>query len=145
MSTQVQRIAAILGGKATLKRDVRDLQDLRVTVEAGLPRASLERAVRHVTDDGRAATELKYRIVAKTTLGRRSGRLSLAESERLERLARLVALAEEVWEGPELAREFLTSPQPQLGGAAPLDLVRSDVGARQVEQLLWSLEHALPV
>jgi uncharacterized protein (DUF2384 family) len=33
-------------------------------------------------------------------------------SERLERLARMTALAEKVWEDPKLAHEFLTSPQP---------------------------------
>lgn len=65
-------------------------------------------------------------------------------SERLDRLARMTALAEEVWEDPELAHEFLTSPQPQLGGARPADLARSDLGARQVEELLHRTQHSLP-
>ncbi|HSL82600.1 MAG TPA: MbcA/ParS/Xre antitoxin family protein [Thermoanaerobaculia bacterium] len=64
-------------------------------------------------------------------------------SERLERLARMTALAEEVWEDAELAHEFLTSPQPQLGGASPADLARSDLGTRQVEELLRRIEHSL--
>jgi putative toxin-antitoxin system antitoxin component (TIGR02293 family) len=83
--------------------------------------------------------------VPKATLHRRRRRLSPEDSERLERLARLAALAEEVWEDPTLASEFLTSPQPQLGGERPVDLSRSDLGARQVEQLLMKLAYALPV
>jgi uncharacterized protein (DUF2384 family) len=53
-------------------------------------------------------------------------------------------MAESVWEDKALAREFLTSPQPQLGGARPVELARSDLGSRQVEQLLNGLEYALP-
>ncbi len=65
-------------------------------------------------------------------------------SERLERLARMTVLAEEVWEDAELAHEFLTSPQPQLGGARPTDLARTDLGTRQVEELLNRIEYSLP-
>jgi len=67
------------------------------------------------------------------------------ESKRLQRLARITALAEEVWDVPALAHEFLTSPQPQLGGERPVDLARNELGTRQVEGLLFKLEHSLPV
>jgi putative toxin-antitoxin system antitoxin component (TIGR02293 family) len=66
------------------------------------------------------------------------------EGERAERLARMAALAERVWETPELAHEFLTSPQPQLKGERPIDLARSELGAREVEHLLMRIEHGLP-
>jgi putative toxin-antitoxin system antitoxin component (TIGR02293 family) len=107
--------------------------------------ASLDIVVRRVTADTRRATELKHRIVPKTTLQRRRDRLSTEESERLERLARLTALAEQVWQDPDLAHEFLVSTQPQLGGAKPVDLIRTDLGTRSVENLLWSLQYSLPV
>jgi putative toxin-antitoxin system antitoxin component (TIGR02293 family) len=67
------------------------------------------------------------------------------ESKQLEHLARIPTLAEEVWEAPGRAREFLTSPQPQLGGKRPIDLARSELGTREVEDLLFKLEHSLPV
>jgi uncharacterized protein (DUF2384 family) len=57
----------------------------------------------------------------------------------------MTALAEEVWEDPALAHEFLSSAQPQLGGERPVDLARNDLGTRQVEDLLWKLEYSLPV
>lgn len=145
MTVNAPEVARVLGGERTLHRRVRTVDDLRAAVEKGLTIAALEWAVQRAVGAGPAATELKHRIVPKTTLQRRRGRLSFEESERLERLARMTALAEEVWEAPELAREFLTSPQPQLGDERPVDLARSDLGTREVEDLLFKLEYSLPV
>jgi putative toxin-antitoxin system antitoxin component (TIGR02293 family) len=145
MTLKPSAVARVLGGEATLHRRVRTVDDLRRAVEGGLTLEALDQTVRRVLGEGRAATELKHRLVPKTTLQRRRRRLSLPESERLERLARMTALAEEVWEAPALAREFLTTAQPQLGGERPVDLARSDLGTRQVEDLLFKLEYSLPV
>lgn len=144
MTIKAPEVARILGGQRTLHRRIRTLADLRAAVESGLPVESLDRAVSHVVAEGPSATELKYSIVPKTTLQRRRERLSAEESERLERLARMTALAQEVWEDSALAREFLTSPQPQLDGERPVDLARSDLGTRQVEDVLYALEYSLP-
>jgi putative toxin-antitoxin system antitoxin component (TIGR02293 family) len=142
MTVHPQRIAHYLGGREL--RRIRTATQLRKAVEAGLPVKSLEDLARYMAGSKRAATELKHQIVPKTTLQRRT-RLTPHESERLERFARMVALAEQVWEDRALAREFLTSPQPQLDGERPVDLSRSDLGTRQVEDLLLKLEYALPV
>ena len=143
MAVAAQRIASILGGEKTLGRRIRTLDDLRRLVEEGLPVESLARVVDRVSEPAGAA-ELRYRIVPKATLHRRRQHLSLEESERLERLARITALAEDTWEDDDLAHEFLRSPQPQLGDARPRHLVRTEVGARQVEDLLMKLEFGLP-
>ena len=145
MTIKAPEVARVMGGERTLRRRIRTLSDLRRAVEDGLPAAALERTVRHVAGEGQEATELKYRIVPKTTLQRRGKRLSVEESQRLERLARMVALAEAVWEDESLAHEFLTSAQPQLEGERPVDLALSDLGTRQVEELLFKLEYSLPV
>jgi putative toxin-antitoxin system antitoxin component (TIGR02293 family) len=140
----VARIARLLGGEKTLGRRIRTLDDLRRLIEAGIPVESLAKVVSHVSEPGAAAAEMKYRIVPKATLHRRRQVLSRDESEKLERLARIAALAEDVWEDDALAHEFLRSPQPQLGDARPLDLVGTDLGARQVEELLMRIEFGLP-
>lgn len=137
-------VAEVLGGSRTLNKEIRTTFELAAAVEAGLPVASLDIVTRRVARDSRTATELKHRVVPKTTLQRRRHRLSIEESERLERLARITALAEQVWEDPDLAHEFLVSPQPQLGGERPVDLIRTDLATRSVEDLLWSLEYSLP-
>jgi putative toxin-antitoxin system antitoxin component (TIGR02293 family) len=137
-------VARVLGGEKTLGRRVRTLDELRRLVEEGLPVESLGKVVARVCEPGGAAGELTYRIVPRATLHRRHHTLTLEESERLERLARVTAIAEDVWEDEARAHEFLRSPQPQLGGERPLDLARTDLGARMVEELLMKLEHALP-
>ncbi len=144
MSINAQSVAEMMGGERMLGRQVRSVSQLREAVESGLPVKALELVAKHVARNDRDAAELKYRIVPKTTLHRRQ-RLTADESQRLERLARMTALAEEVWEDEDLAHEFLTSVQPQLNGERPVDLARSDLGTREVEELLYRLEYSLPV
>lgn len=139
MSGRVAETVRIMGGERVLGRRVRVMDDLRRAVEAGLPVQTLSEVTRHL-----GGPELRYRIVPKATLHRRKTKLSPAESERVERLARIVALAEHVWEDQALAREFLMSAQPRLSDERPVDLARSELGARQVEDLLWEMEYSLP-
>lgn len=139
MAISPEVVAAVMG-----VRHVTNLAELRAAVEDGLPLSALNRVARRVAGKGGDAAAIKHTIVPRTTLARRR-KLTLGESERLERLARITALAESVWEDPALAHEFLHSEQPQLGGSRPLDLARSDLGAREVEGILMKLEYGLPV
>ena len=140
MTGMVAETVRIMGGERVLGRRVRVVDDLRRAVIDGLPVQALIELARHV---GRP--ELKYRVVPKATLHRRRVKLSLEESERLERIARIVALAEHVWENQAHALTFLTNTQAQLGGETPLEMARTDLGAREVEELLWKIEYSLPV
>jgi len=83
--------------------------------------------------------------LSKATLHRRkaTGRLHAAESDRVVRYARLVGRAREVLESEEAARTWLRSPQVGLGGAIPLDYAETEVGAREVEDLLGRIEHGV--
>src|SRR5215218_164331 len=104
MSINAHNVAEMMGGEEMLGRSVRSVSELREAVESGLPAKALDLVARHVARNDRDAAELKYRIVPKTTLHRRQ-RLTADESQRLERLARMAALAEEVWEDADLAHE----------------------------------------
>jgi putative toxin-antitoxin system antitoxin component (TIGR02293 family) len=83
--------------------------------------------------------------LSKATLHRRkaAGRLDTAESDRVVRFARLYGLCFEVMESQEVARKWLISPQYGLGGAIPLEYAETEVGAREVEDLLYRLEHSV--
>jgi putative toxin-antitoxin system antitoxin component (TIGR02293 family) len=80
--------------------------------------------------------------ISKATLHRRiaGGRLGPAESGRVVRFARLMGKAVEVMESEKDARRWLTSPQFGLGGAVPLEYAETEVGAREVEDLLGRIE-----
>ncbi|MFM9972057.1 MAG: antitoxin Xre/MbcA/ParS toxin-binding domain-containing protein [Burkholderiales bacterium] len=52
-----------------------------------------------------------------------------------------MALAEEVLENAEAARAWLSEPQAALGGRVPMELLATDEGGRQVEDLLLRMQH----
>jgi len=83
--------------------------------------------------------------ISKATLHRRkaAGKLDPAESDRVVRFARLMGKAVEVMESEENARKWLNSPQIGLGGAVPLNYAETEVGAREVEDLLGRIEHGV--
>ena len=83
--------------------------------------------------------------ISKATLHRRKaeGKLDPAESDRVVRFARLVGKAVEVLESEENARHWLTSPQYGLGGAVPLEYAETEVGAREVEDLLGRIDYGV--
>ena len=141
----VLKVSQALGGFKTLREKLLTVADMERAVEKGLPFAALKYVVRHfpgaAEDPGPADRHAPLHASAPGG----EGRLRPAESERLERIARLATLAEQVWESPEEAQMFLTTPHPQLDNQAPLDLAATDLGTRRVETLLWKLEHSLPV
>lgn len=83
--------------------------------------------------------------ISKATLHRRkaAGRLDPAESDRVVRYARLMSWAIEVLESMESARQWLNAPQVGLGGAIPLEYAETEVGAREVEDLLGRIEYGV--
>lgn len=75
---------------------------------------------------------------------KRRTRLSVAESERTERLARVIAATEYAWNDKEDAREWLTKPHLELSNRTPLESAMSELGARRVEDLLDRLFYGIP-
>jgi putative toxin-antitoxin system antitoxin component (TIGR02293 family) len=144
MTIDAAKVADIMGGARVLHHDVDSLSDLQAVVEEGLPVAALNETVRYVAGSARDASLLKEQIIPRATLSRRT-RLKLAESERVERIARIMALAEHVWESREDAQAFLHEPHPMLDEKTPLGMAQTELGARRVERLLMRLEYGLPV
>lgn len=83
--------------------------------------------------------------MSRATFNRRrpSTRLTPVESDRVIRFARLMALAVEVMGTPEHARQWLKRPQQGLANNIPLDYALTEVGAREVEDLLLRIEHGV--
>ncbi len=139
-----ERVGQMLGGRAVLRRTVRTWEDLDRIVKEGLPKRSLQLVARRAVAPGESITAFVYSVVPPATFKRRS-RLSVHESERTERLARVVALAEALWGNEREAREFLNRPHPLLDGDTPLKTARTELGARRVERVLHDVEHGLPL
>lgn len=120
-------------------------EEIRRAVEEGLPVEAVKELQLELKRLGvNRPSEYVEAIVSRATRSRRT-RLKPEEGERLLRVARVVARAIEVWGDEESAASFLTSPHPLLAGASPMDRARSEIGARQVEQILIKLDLGLPV
>lgn len=61
-------------------------------------------------------------------------------SERLDRLAQVAVLAEDVFEDREAASSWMTTSNDTLGGQTPLSLCETELGARQVRRVLHAIE-----
>jgi putative toxin-antitoxin system antitoxin component (TIGR02293 family) len=83
--------------------------------------------------------------ISRSTLHRRkaAGRLSPDESDKVMRLSRLVDHAAKVFGDVEKARAWLKFPQVGLGGAVPLDYAQTEVGAREVDDLLGRIDYGV--
>ena len=136
-----ESIAEILG----LQASIRSVSELEAAVSAGLPKRSLELLSARLHLDRKVASAYKFKIVPQATWKRRSKRLSVDESERTERLARVLAHAEYVWDDREQAREWMAKPHRELHNNTPLEAARTELGARRVEDLLDKLYCGLPV
>ncbi len=113
---------------------------LRGAVQAGLDFSEFEALRRRLDVPSERLAVLLG--LSKATLHRRklSGRLDAVESDRMVRFARLLGRAAEVMESLEAGRAWLAAPQFGLGGGVPLAWAQTEVGAREVENLLGRLE-----
>jgi putative toxin-antitoxin system antitoxin component (TIGR02293 family) len=112
-------------------------------VRGGLPVSELD-ALQNILDVpiDRLAPKLG---ISKATLHRRkaAGRLEPDESDRVVRFARLMGKAVEVFESEDAARAWLSAPQVGLGGETPLDYAMTELGAREVYNLLGRIDQSV--
>ncbi|MGN6186835.1 MAG: type II RES/Xre toxin-antitoxin system antitoxin [Thermoanaerobaculia bacterium] len=123
---------------------VLELPRLLAILEAGLPFRAFERLAKNTA----IPTERLLRLIdvpRRTLLRRRTeGRFSRDESDRLVRAARIFGAALSLFEGDrDAALVWLEEPQPAFGGAIPLEMARSEVGAKEVEDLAYRLEQGV--
>ena len=136
-----KRMVETLGGPKILR--VGNLEDLRNRVRSGLPYGSLEAVTSaYAIDTNELASILN---VPPRTLARRrkARRFSAEESDRLFRVRRVAALAENVLGGRDKATGWLHKPNRALGQKTPLQSLDSDLGAAEVESLLRRIEHGV--
>lgn len=67
-------------------------------------------------------------------------RLDPVASERIDRLAQIAVLAEDVFEDKSVASAWMSSPNDSLGGDSPFALCETELGARQVRRVLHAIE-----
>ena len=141
MAKEAQEIAAQLGGEAKLGRRLRTDRDLDAAIRKGFPQsvaAEIMNSADITLKELAASLDLSPRSLQRR---RREGRLAKYESDRIYRLARIIALAKRYIGDEEKARRWLKRPNRALGGPAPLDLMDTEPGARSVENALGRIAY----
>jgi putative toxin-antitoxin system antitoxin component (TIGR02293 family) len=135
MVDELTAVLGQLGGEAGVGRAVRTSADLSAAIREGFP----HEAVSALTSTGLSLQEIASSLdLSLRSLQRRKtqGRLARYESDRLYRLARLVSLAANFLGDHKTAIDWLKRPNHALGGVAPLAIIDTELGARQVENVL---------
>jgi putative toxin-antitoxin system antitoxin component (TIGR02293 family) len=139
---QANLLAALLCRTA----GVREVGGWHERTLAGLDFTALERVKARVALTDAELARLLGIGEATLRRGRAAGAaLDAYTSDRLYRLAKIIAVAEDVLEGPENAKTWLRRPQPALGGLLPLDLLVTHAGADEIEALLRRIGHGIYV
>jgi putative toxin-antitoxin system antitoxin component (TIGR02293 family) len=113
------------------------------TVKRGVPLSALEA---FATYSSIAVKDLLEVVIPARTLKHRRQRqepLSLDEADRLARVARVYALGVKVFRDPDKARRWLSKPKERFEGNSPLAMMRTDLGGRRVEEMLYQIDEGM--
>jgi putative toxin-antitoxin system antitoxin component (TIGR02293 family) len=116
--------------------------DLAEIVEKGLPIESLA----HLKEKGLTFSEVSNVVISPRTLKHRKARgqaLSQEETDRVVRVARIVALAEQVFRNHDKALAWLRSTDDRLADRTPLSMLHTESGGRLVETMLWQVDEGI--
>jgi len=116
--------------------------DLLKLVECRLDPSALDSLI----SQGLTTFELYTLVIPQRTLSHRkakSERLTLEESDRALRTARILSLARVVFADPEKALRWLRKPKHALQDKTPLGVLSTDAGARIVEEMLYRIDEGM--
>jgi len=136
-------IVEALGGPEVGSRRVDSSEDLKDWIREGLPFVSLDKVMEKFglnREEISSALDLPLRTFARRKLERR---LRRDESDRLYRLVRIASQASKVLGDDGKASRWLHTANRALGGKPPLELLDTDLGSRQVEEVLGRIEHGV--
>jgi putative toxin-antitoxin system antitoxin component (TIGR02293 family) len=110
-------------------------------LENGIPAS----AVRELEQQGLRRADIRM-VIPDRTLERRIAagqNLKPEEADGIARLMRVLAGARGLFENDENADIFLHSPNPALGGQIPMEMARTDLGAREVETIIGRIAYGV--
>jgi len=140
---ETKKVVALLGGAKVFPRKIRDASELQKALRQGFPYAAFEAFLEVLELRPRDLADLLG--VASRTLARRktSKQLSPIESDRLYRVAYITCVATVVLGSLEKARAWLHKQNQALGGNSPVSFLDTEIGERQVEELLNRINYGV--
>jgi len=104
------------------------------------------RAIDSLRRSGLTDEEIYSLIIPRRTLTHRRARreaLSRDESDRAVRIARVIALCEEVFGDRARSWRWLRDGKRRFEGRTPLEMLGTEAGARLVEELLYRIDDGM--
>ena len=142
-ATTTDAVAAPHSAEGLLRLQALNAADLRDAVRQGLPFSAFEELARQLEISPQRCSVI-LAIPPRTVARRKEARqLNPQESDRLYRLARAAAQAVAVLGSLDKARLWLKTPNRALGCELPLDLLDTEIGARQVDDVLLRLNYGI--
>ncbi len=111
-------------------------------VKSGVPASTIKDYI----DEGRLRRSDVQMVIPRRTFERRLSEnqtLKIDEADAIARLVRVRDHARRVFERDDVAEEWLSLPNPALGGEVPIEMARTDIGGREVEAVLGRIEHGV--
>ena len=143
-STLNHRVLRILGSDQGSKKKSVTANDLRMLVLKGYPFSTFEAVQKEIDLPQNQLSDI-LGITASTIARRKKDRkpLTALESDRLYRVAHVLAIAVDVLDDAEKARTWLKRSNRGLGGEIPLTLLGTDIGTSQVEDELQRIKYGI--
>jgi putative toxin-antitoxin system antitoxin component (TIGR02293 family) len=134
-------VAEVLGGLGRRKASVTDLA-LADAVRDGLPVSALDRLI---AGGVVSEQEMEAQFIPRRTLyaRRQKGTLSREQSDLVVRLARIQAMADDVFGDRVKSHRWLRDKNGALGSQTPLFLLDTEEGSRVVEAVLGRIAHGI--
>ncbi|MBE0704067.1 MAG: DUF2384 domain-containing protein [Afipia sp.] len=134
----IENVVRKLGGTPVLGADIRSQAELAMAVQRRLPLASLK----GLSLAGLSEQEIERFVIPQRTRRHRAEKnqpLTVEESDRAVRLARIQSLAEETFADAGKANLWLRKQLAELGGETPLNVAQTEAGARVIESILGKI------
>jgi putative toxin-antitoxin system antitoxin component (TIGR02293 family) len=143
ISSSALSAEAILGGHQALPEIPRSALDWISVIRKGIPSSAIDSIAKTIrVSNAELAATLG---IPERTLARRKkqGLLNSEESAKLIRLARVIENAAEVFGSLATAIDWMKAENTALGGATPLSLLDTDIGAESVMDTLGRIAHGV--
>lgn len=139
-----KRVISLLGGAKVLHMKPTSQLDWVSMIRHGFPCQAVDSLGSHIRATNSEVAEILGISTGMLARRRRGGVLSHQESERLFRVVRAIAQAEEAFEDLGNGLRWLRSPVVVMGGAAPISLLDTEIGGEVVLHTLVNIVYGLP-
>src|SRR3972149_5929685 len=139
LSSHYASVVENLTGNIT-KVDALPFQFGRATVKEGLPREAfdrIKRALATTTEELSSITVIPVRTIA------RRKKFKADESDRIFRVASAFQKTIELFEDLDKARRWFTTPKSALAGISPMECCDTELGCKEVENLLGRIDETV--